>query len=128
MLASGIPPGVERTVPLDELRIGELLAEGGEGRVFELPLQPHLVMKAFRRPAPAGIPRRPGGLAGRARRCGLAARVRAAAAWPAARWWTAARSWPVRAAGPAAGAGVLLPRPRAASPCAIATAPPAWPP
>ncbi len=71
-------------VRLAELRVGEMLAEGGEGRVYELPLQPHLVLKAFRRPAsrefledlvawPAAL--------GEGE---LAARVRAAAAWPAA--------------------------------------------
>jgi hypothetical protein len=71
-------------VRLAELRVGEMLAEGGEGRVYELPLQPHLVLKAFRRPAsrefledlvawPAGLG--DGELAGR---------VRAAASWPAA--------------------------------------------
>jgi hypothetical protein len=38
------------SVPLDDLRVGELLAEGGEGRVYQLPLQPHLVYKAYRRP------------------------------------------------------------------------------
>lgn len=33
-----------------ELRLGELLAEGGEGRVFALPLQPHLVFKEYQHP------------------------------------------------------------------------------
>ena len=51
MPASGIPSAPDRTVTLDDLRIGDLLAEGGEGRVFELPLQPHLVIKRYRRPA-----------------------------------------------------------------------------
>lgn len=66
------------------LRVGELLAEGGEGRVYELPRQPHLVFKAYRRPSPRAflddlvawpdavhIPE-------------LAARVAASTAWPAA--------------------------------------------
>lgn len=35
-----------------ELKVGRLLAEGGEGKVFELPLAPHLVFKEYRRPAP----------------------------------------------------------------------------
>ena len=46
---------VDRVVRLDELRVGDLLAEGGEGRVFELPLQPHLVLKRYRRPAPREV-------------------------------------------------------------------------
>jgi hypothetical protein len=37
-------------VRLDDLRVGDLLAEGGEGRVHQLPRQPHLVYKAYRRP------------------------------------------------------------------------------
>jgi hypothetical protein len=40
---------------VEDLRVGELLAEGGEGRVFELPRQPHLVYKAYRRPQSAGV-------------------------------------------------------------------------
>jgi hypothetical protein len=74
---------VGRTVRIEDLRIGDLLAEGGEGRVFTLPLQPHLVLKSYRHPAPrrflddlvawpASIPR-----------TDLAARVSAAASWPA---------------------------------------------
>jgi hypothetical protein len=48
-----IAGGIEgRSVRLSELRVGELLAEGGEGRVYQLPLQPHLVFKAYRRPVP----------------------------------------------------------------------------
>lgn len=42
-----------RSTPLsltrDSIRVGALLAEGGEGRVFELPVQPHLVFKEYRR-------------------------------------------------------------------------------
>jgi hypothetical protein len=41
-----------REVRLDDLQVGELLAEGGEGKVYQLPLQPHLVLKSYRRPAP----------------------------------------------------------------------------
>lgn len=33
---------------LGELRVGDLLAQGGEGAVYQLPLQPHLVFKAYR--------------------------------------------------------------------------------
>jgi hypothetical protein len=75
---------VGATVRLDELRIGNLLAEGGEGRVFELPLQPHLVVKCYRRPVATEFlddmvawPHAIGDAA-------LAQRVRAATAWPAA--------------------------------------------
>lgn len=39
-------------VRLDDLHVGDLLAEGGEGKVYQLPLQPHLVLKSYRRPAP----------------------------------------------------------------------------
>jgi hypothetical protein len=91
------PPlqAVAQTVRVEDLRIGEPLAEGGEGRVFTLPLQPHLVFKSYRRPAPrrflddlvawpessariyapavTDAPARPD----------LPARVHAAAAWPA---------------------------------------------
>lgn len=35
---------------MSSLRPGELLAEGGEGRVFALPLQPHLVFKEYQHP------------------------------------------------------------------------------
>lgn len=72
-----------RAVALDELRVGGLLAEGGEGRVFELPLQPQLVFKSYRRPVPGSyldeLVAWPGRIAP-----DLAARVAAAAAWPAA--------------------------------------------
>jgi len=40
------------TLTFDELRTGDLLAEGGEGQVFQLPLQPQLVYKRYRRPVP----------------------------------------------------------------------------
>ena len=42
-------------VQLADLRIGDLLAEGGEGKVYQLPLQPHLVFKAYRRPVAASV-------------------------------------------------------------------------
>lgn len=38
-------------VSFEDLHVGELLAEGAEGRVYQMPLEPHLVLKAFRRPA-----------------------------------------------------------------------------
>lgn len=41
-------PVLERVSRLGDLRVGELISEGGEGRVFELPLQPYLVYKAYR--------------------------------------------------------------------------------
>lgn len=77
------PQAVGRTVGLDELRIGEPLAEGGEGRVFTLPLQPHLVLKSYRRPASRRFLEDLVGWAGSIERPDLAARVSAAAAWPA---------------------------------------------
>ena len=74
---------VARTVRIEDLRIGELLAEGGEGRVFTLPLQPHLVLKSYRHPAPRrfldDLVAWPESIA----RTELSARVGAAAAWPA---------------------------------------------
>lgn len=72
-----------REVGLTDLRVGDLLAEGGEGRVHLLPLQPHYVLKLYRRPAEPELLNRlvawPNGLT-EAR----AATVRAASAWPAA--------------------------------------------
>lgn len=50
--AGGAGPPAE--VGVDELRVGDLLAEGGEGRVHLLPRMPHLVLKLYRRPADAG--------------------------------------------------------------------------
>lgn len=74
-----------RSTPLsltrDSIRVGSLLAEGGEGRVFELPLQPHLVFKEYRRAADRAhledLVRWPD--------CGdpeLLSRVRSSASWP----------------------------------------------
>jgi hypothetical protein len=74
---------VARTVRIEDLRIGEPLAEGGEGRVFSLPLQPHLVLKSYRRPAQRrfldDLVAWPESIA----RPDLTARTAAAAAWPA---------------------------------------------
>lgn len=95
------PPRVtDPTVPLEGLRVGDLLAEGGEGRVFELPRQPHLVFKAYRHPA---------------RREFLEDLV----AWPAhcapselAPWVEAASAWPTSVVvdGEGAATGLLIPR------------------
>ncbi|HET7522638.1 MAG TPA: hypothetical protein VFJ79_00685, partial [Acidimicrobiales bacterium] len=70
-------------VPRAQLSPGELLAEGGEGRVFALPLQPHLVFKEYQHPLPREhlhdlVAWPEGGGAD------LVGRVRAAASWPAA--------------------------------------------
>jgi hypothetical protein len=85
-MTGGSPVGVATVNPavsIDELRVGGLLAEGGEGRVFELPLQPQLVFKSYRQPVPRAylddLVAWPAQIAP-----GLATRVRAAAAWPAA--------------------------------------------
>jgi hypothetical protein len=122
---------VDHTAVLEELHVGELLAEGGEGRVFELPRQPHLVLKRYRQPAPRAFlddlvawPRMIGDPA-------IAGRVQAATAWPAATVVSAAGPAPAHegdangsagapagapggaaSAGPPGGAcaGVLLPR------------------
>ncbi|MBV9661168.1 MAG: hypothetical protein JO337_08430 [Acidimicrobiales bacterium] len=102
---------VQAAVPqvrVDDLRIGDLLAEGGEGRVFLLPLQPHLVYKAYRRPVPAveaedlvawlrGLP---------STDPDAAARVAASAAWPCA----VVVGGTVGAEGTGDAAGVLMPR------------------
>src|SRR5215467_11862284 len=97
---------VDRVVRLDQLRVGELLAEGGEGRVFELPSQPHLVLKRYRRPTRRDfleeIVAWPDGIASPE----LVQRVRVATAWPAVTVLTGATD----AGEPADGAGVLLPR------------------
>ena len=77
------PPS--RSTPLsltrDSIRVGSLLAEGGEGRVFELPLQPHLVFKEYRRAADRAhledLVRWPNGGDPE-----LLSRVRSSASWP----------------------------------------------
>ncbi len=71
-------------VCLDELHVGDLLAEGGEGRVFELPRQPHLVLKRYRRPAPRAFVDDLVTWRAAIDDAGRASRVQAAAAWPAA--------------------------------------------
>jgi hypothetical protein len=43
------PVAAPPVVGLEELRVGTLLAEGGEGRVYQLPRQPHLVYKSYAR-------------------------------------------------------------------------------
>jgi hypothetical protein len=106
MPASGIPAAPERTVTLDDLRIGELLAEGGEGRVFELPLRPHLVIKRYRRPAAREFLDDLVAWPDRLTDPALAERVRAGTSWPAA----TVIEPPVAGLGPPAAAGVLLPR------------------
>ena len=72
-----------RVLSRHSLRVGALLAEGGEGRVFELPLQPHLVFKEYRstpdRAHLEELLRWPG--AGDPE---LVSRVRAGTAWPVA--------------------------------------------
>ncbi|MHB1929589.1 MAG: hypothetical protein ACYCUG_09255, partial [Acidimicrobiales bacterium] len=88
-----------------ELRAGPLLAEGGEGRVYELAGRPGTLYKAYRRPAQRAplesLIAWEADLAGT--RPELAARVRAAAAWP-----RAVVTEPGAAAGTAA--GLLVPR------------------
>ena len=106
LLAPGTPPGSGRAVRLEDLRIGELLAEGGEGRVFELPLQPHLVVKQYRRPTAQDILDAIVSWPDRITDPALAQRVRAATAWPAASVLDA----PAHDGSEAVGAGVLLPR------------------
>ena len=72
------PPAIR----LADLRVGDVLAEGGEGRVHQLPRQPHLVYKSYRGPGDRSHLERlvawPDGLASEA----AAATVRAASAWP----------------------------------------------
>jgi len=72
------------TVTRPELRAGPLVAEGGEGRVYELVDRPGVLYKAYRRPMPRGPL---DALIAWQRRSAethpeLARRVRAAAAWP----------------------------------------------
>ena len=77
-----MPRLADPDVPLDGLRVGELLAEGGEGRVFEVPLQPHLVFKRYRRPAPREFLEDLVAWPAQSATSELASRVEAAAAWP----------------------------------------------
>jgi hypothetical protein len=96
---------VDRVVRLEGLRVGELLAEGGEGRVFELPAQPHLVLKRYRRPTRRDfldeIVAWPDSIGS----AELVQRVRAGTAWPA----VTVLGGTDQADG-ITGAGVLLPR------------------
>jgi hypothetical protein len=86
-------------VGLADLRIGDLMAEGGEGRVHLMPLQPQHVLKLYRRPADAEFLQRlvewPDSLPEE-----RAVTVRAASAWPSA----VVRSQEQE------GAGLLVPR------------------
>lgn len=82
MIESSYPAA---TVSRPELRAGPLVAEGGEGRVYELVDRPGVLYKAYRHPMPAGPldaliawERRAAGT-----RPQLARRVLASAAWPA---------------------------------------------
>ncbi len=93
-------PSVVRTVRIDGMRVGELLAEGGEGKVFTLPLQPHLVLKSYRRPASRSFLEDLVAWPSATARSDLAGRVGAAAAWPAA----------VALDGDGNAAGLLMPR------------------
>ena len=75
-------PGVGPLVRLADLRVGELLAEGGEGRVYQLPRQPHLLYKQYRqlmgRPHLEELVAWPDGTGS----AELTARIRTASAWP----------------------------------------------
>lgn len=112
------PDGIEqstasdRTVRLDGLRIGDLLAEGGEGRVFELPHQPHLVVKCYRRPAPREFLDDLVSWPDRISQPTLTQRLRAATAWPEATVVEGDRAGSGGPTGPggSVAAGVLLPR------------------
>lgn len=124
VIPGGGSAGPDRVVHLHDLRVGELLAEGGEGRVFELPLQPHLVVKCYRRPAPRrfldDVVSWPAQIADPA----LARRIEVSTAWPTA----TVVDDDAPTAATTAGAGVLLLAPPAASRCAIGTEPPGSPP
>jgi hypothetical protein len=76
-----LPVAAPLTVPVSDLKVGGLLAEGGEGQVHVLPRQPHLVYKSYRRPGDRshleGLVAWPGSLAP-----GPADVVGAASAWP----------------------------------------------
>jgi hypothetical protein len=91
-------PAVPAIVSAEDLRIGDVLAEGGEGRVHQLPRQPHLVLKSYRRAADRSylddLVAWPSSLGEDDR-----ARVAAAAAWPVS---------VVRSGG--AAVGLLMPR------------------
>lgn len=92
-------------IPRHQLRAGPLLAEGGEGRVYELLDQPGALYKAYRRHPP--VAPLDALIAWRAELAGvrpdLAQRVAAASSWP-----TAVVTEP--GAAPGTAAGLLLPR------------------
>jgi hypothetical protein len=73
-------------VPRRALRLGPLLAEGGEGRVYELADRADLVYKAYRVPQRhAGLGELVGWSSSLAERApALAARIRASTSWPSA--------------------------------------------
>gem|GEM_PF-2050701 len=76
--------GQGTVVHIGELALGALLAEGGEGRVFEVQREPApVVYKQFRHPRPAGLLAQTVLLPDRLAP-GFASRVRAASAWPVA--------------------------------------------
>lgn len=76
------PVAAPPLVRLTGLRVGDVLAEGGEGRVHQLPRQPHLVFKSYLYPADRshleGLVAWPERVAS----VEAASTVRAAAAWP----------------------------------------------
>ena len=95
MTAAAVPA----LVRAEDLRVGPLLAEGGEGKVFLLPRQPHLLFKTYRRAVDREHLRSlvawPEGL-----ETDRAERLQAAAAWPTA----------VVTGGGAQPVGLLVPR------------------
>ncbi len=107
--APRVPAAADGAIWLEDLRIGDLLAEGGEGRVFELPLQPHLVIKRYRRPSARQFLDDLVAWPDRVTDAGLAARVRAATAWPAATVMEANGSAPGSLAPAAAPTAAALP-------------------
>jgi hypothetical protein len=76
------PAATAARVHRRELRIGAVLAEGGEGRVHQLPRQPHLVYKSYRRPVGLGHLDDLVAWPHDAAPPGAAQVVRSAAAWP----------------------------------------------
>ena len=76
------PAAAPAVVRLADLRVGAVLAEGGEGLVHQLPRQPHLVYKSYRNPADRSHLERLVAWPDRLTAPGAAATVRAASAWP----------------------------------------------
>lgn len=76
------PLAAPEVVGRDELRIGAVMAEGGEGRVRLLPRQPHLVFKEYRRPGDRAHLEELVAWPERAGSAEAATVVRAASAWP----------------------------------------------